>query len=70
MAEKNNVGVLVVGGLAVAVVGGVLAYSVYKSRGLTPLPPPTPTGCSSSSQCPFRLYMCNGECVPAYGLYF
>jgi len=56
MAEKNNVGALVVGGLAVAVVGGILAYSVYKSRGLTPLPP-TPTGCSSSSQCPSG-YIC------------
>ena len=60
MAEKSsNVGALVVGGLAVAAVGGVLAYSILKSRGLTPLPPPTPTGggCTTSSQCPSG-YIC------------
>jgi len=70
MAEKSsNVGALVVGGLAVAAVGGVLAYSVYKSRGLTPLPPPTPTsgGCSSSSQCPSGYICVGGECVQPTG---
>ena len=71
MAEKSsNVGALVVGGLAVAVVGGVLTYSILKSRGgsggLTPLPP-TPTGCSSSSQCPSGYICVNGECVQPTG---
>ena len=31
--QSGNVQALVVGGLAVATIGGILAYSVYKSRG-------------------------------------
>jgi len=63
MAEKDNVGALVIGGLAVAAVGGVIAYSIFKSRSLnTP-----PSGCTSSSQCPSGYVCVNGQCVQSTG---
>ena len=60
----------IAGGLAV--VGGIVAYSVLKSRsgGLNispPLPPSPPPTCSSSSQCPSGYICVNGQCVQSKG---
>jgi len=53
---------LLIGGLAaVAVVGGVTAYALTKTK------TPPPSGCTSSSQCPPGYICVNGECVQSTG---
>jgi len=56
----------IAGGLAV--VGGIVAYTLKsRSGGLNISPPTPPPTCSSSSQCPSGYICVNGECVQSKG---